>query len=251
MGKDIPQVGDLVVVTVTNVKNFGAICKLEEYPEVEGFIHIAEVATGWVKHIRDHIREGQRTVCKVIGINNERGNVDLSLKKVNAHQKRERITEWKGEQKAEKLLEIVGKALKKPVDDCWKEFANDLVEKYGTLYAAFEDASSENEWLPEVKGKWKNAFVKVAKENVTSPMVSISGNMDIYCLASDGIDRIRSVLATGDAEGVTIRYGGSPRYRMTAIGPDFKMTEELLKTSVQKILDASKKNSVVAEFTRD
>ncbi len=251
MNRNLPEVGDLVVVTIYEVKNFGAKCKLEGYDDVEGFIHIAEVATGWVKHIRDHIREGQRTVCKVININKERGNVDLSLKRVNAHQKRETITEWKGDQKAEKLLEIVANLLKKPIEECYKEFAADLVERYGTLYAAFEDASASEEWMPGVKGKWKTAFIKVARENVATPMVSIGGNLEMYCLSSDGIERIRETLESGTAEGVQIRYGGSPKYRIVVTKPDFKSAEDVLKNSVQNIMETSKKNTVVTEFLRD
>ena len=49
MKQSYPQVGDLVVVTITEVKNFGAKANLEEYRGKEGFIHIAEVATGWVE----------------------------------------------------------------------------------------------------------------------------------------------------------------------------------------------------------
>src|SRR5439155_13041021 len=45
-GYDWPDEGDLVVCTVTNVKNFGAFVTLDEYDAKEGFIHIAEVSSG-------------------------------------------------------------------------------------------------------------------------------------------------------------------------------------------------------------
>lgn len=88
---DIPEIGDLVVVTVTKVEKFGAEVKLDEYKDLNGFIHIAEVANGWVRYIRDHLREGQKTVCKVLQIDSRRKSVDLSLKRVNEHQKREKF----------------------------------------------------------------------------------------------------------------------------------------------------------------
>lgn len=72
MKKGIPEPGELVVVTIKGVKNFGANAKLEEYPGCEGFVHIAEVATGWVKHIKDYLREGQKTVCKVLSVDTSR-----------------------------------------------------------------------------------------------------------------------------------------------------------------------------------
>nr|NIP36032.1 S1 RNA-binding domain-containing protein [Thermoplasmata archaeon]NIS13138.1 S1 RNA-binding domain-containing protein [Thermoplasmata archaeon]NIS21032.1 S1 RNA-binding domain-containing protein [Thermoplasmata archaeon]NIT78497.1 S1 RNA-binding domain-containing protein [Thermoplasmata archaeon]NIW83598.1 S1 RNA-binding domain-containing protein [Thermoplasmata archaeon] len=67
MGKLVgfPEEGELVVGTVVKVENFGAFVSLEEYPGKEGFIHVAEVAPGWVKYIRDYVRENQKIVTKV------------------------------------------------------------------------------------------------------------------------------------------------------------------------------------------
>ena len=102
--KEYPEEGELIVGTVVKVQNFGAFVALDEYPRKEGFIHIAEIATGWVKRIRNHIKEKQKVVCKVMHIDRAKDHVDLSLKRVNEHQKRDKIQLWKNSQKAEKLL---------------------------------------------------------------------------------------------------------------------------------------------------
>ncbi|MEE9223338.1 MAG: S1 RNA-binding domain-containing protein, partial [Thermoplasmata archaeon] len=107
---EYPGIGDLVICSVQNVKNFGAFVSLDEFGGKEGFIHIAEVAAGWIKYIRDYVREGQKVVCKVMKVDISKGHVDLSLKQVNAHQRREKIQGWKNEQKAEKLLEMVAES---------------------------------------------------------------------------------------------------------------------------------------------
>src|SRR3989454_845138 len=122
-----PEEGELVVCTVNNVKNFGAFGTLDEYEGKEGFIHVAEVSSGWIKYIRDYVREGQKLVCKVLRVDREKGHIDLSLKAVNEHQKREKIQEWKNEQKAEKLLSIAAERLGKPVDALWQAGKDDHV----------------------------------------------------------------------------------------------------------------------------
>ncbi len=86
--RGFPENGELVVCTVTSVKNFGAFVTLDEYDNKEGFVHVRDVASGWVKYIRDFIREGQKIVCKVLGVDSSKGHIDLSLKSVNEHQKR-------------------------------------------------------------------------------------------------------------------------------------------------------------------
>ncbi len=250
MKQDLPQVGDLVVVTIREVKNFGAKASLEEYKGKEGFIHIAEVARGWVKYIRDYLREGQKTVCKVLNVDPQKGMVDLSLKRVNPHQRREKISEWKNDQKATKLLEIVAANLGWTVEKCEKDFGRDLESRYGTLYRAFEDASAEDDWLPDVTGPWKQAFKKVASENVAIPSVKIGGYIEMYSLASNGVERLKEVIGEIDGEKLTIQYAGAPRYRLQVVDSNYKSAEEQLKDSITGMESRAKKLGVVFEFNR-
>jgi len=138
MLKELPEKGELVICTVTKAKGFGAFVELDEYPGTKGFIHIKEVAPGWVKNIRDHVREGQKIVCKVMDVDPSKGYVDLSLKRVNEHQKREKIQQWKNEQKAKKLLEMVGEKVGLSFDECLEKFGYELIKKFGSLYNAFD-----------------------------------------------------------------------------------------------------------------
>ena len=76
--KEYPDEGEFVIGTVIKVQNYGAFVILDEYPDREGFIHIAEIASGWVKRIRNHIKEKQKVVCKVMSIDTSKGHVDQS-----------------------------------------------------------------------------------------------------------------------------------------------------------------------------
>jgi Translation initiation factor 2, alpha subunit (eIF-2alpha) len=60
LANDWPEEGELVVCSVKSVKENGAYLDLDTYPEREGFIFIGEIATGWVRNIKTHVREGQR-----------------------------------------------------------------------------------------------------------------------------------------------------------------------------------------------
>ena len=106
MNKEWPEEGDLIVGTVHKVLGYGAFAKLEEYEGKEAFIHISEVSSGWVKNIRDYVRENQKIVARVLRVNPKKGHVDASLKRIREDQRTRRIQQWKIEQKAEKLLEI-------------------------------------------------------------------------------------------------------------------------------------------------
>lgn len=252
---EYPEVGDLVVCSVENVKNFGAFVKLDEYGGKEGFIHVRDVATGWVKYIRDHIREGQKVVCKVLGVDPEKGHIDLSLKQVNEHARREKIQEWKNEKKAEKLLEIAASKLGKSLDQAYAEVGDKLIADFGTLYSAFEQMTKDPD---SVKGlgldrKWAGALTEVARENIELPSVSIHGVLELTVPTPDGIDHIKKALAEAEKadEGeVKIHYLGAPRYRVTVTAEDYKVAEAELKSAVERVTTTVHRAGGHASFKR-
>jgi len=242
---------------VKDVKGFGAFCNLDEYPGKEGFIHIAEVAAGWVKYVRDHVRENQKIVAKVISVDPNRGHVDLSLKRVNDHQRRETISAWKNEQKAEKLLGILGERLNKKPEDMLKDFGMKLVDTYGSLYAAFENAAVNDEAFAEdgLSGPWVKPLVELAKENIQAPFVHVKGYVELQSFAKDGVAEIREALAAAeeseyeDVE-IEVQYTGAPRYRIRVKAPEYKVAEEELRKSAERATKIIAKKGGVGQFIR-
>lgn len=238
--KKFPEVGELVVGTVRQVKSYGAFVKLEEYPNKEGFIHVTEVTTGWVKYIRDYVKENQRVVCKVLRINKQKSLIDLSLKKVNKHQKIGKIKEWKNEQKAERLFDIVAEKLNMDLDKCYKEFGYKLVRTFGSLYAAFEECVINPNVLKEegFKGKWIETFLEIAKENITPPFVEVNGILELTTYSPIGIEHIKNALLKAEnIEGIEIQYIGAPKYRIHVKALDYKTANEKIKKAADIAID--------------
>ena len=252
MKRKYPEVGELVIATVKTIKPYGAFVALDEYDGKEGFIHIGEIATGWIKYIRDYIREGQKVVCKVMRVDPERGHIDLSLKRVNEHQKREKIQQWKNEKKAEKLFEIVAQRLGKSVEECKEEFGYELIERYGSLYDAFEEAAINEDALKEegFSGEWIKVFTEVAKENITPPYVKISGFVELTTSHPHGIEHIKKILSQAGGENITITYVGAPRYRIQVKADNYKDAEDILSKTAEKIINEIKKLGGEGEFHR-
>ncbi|MEA3558761.1 MAG: translation initiation factor IF-2 subunit alpha [Candidatus Thermoplasmatota archaeon] len=259
---EVPEEGELVVATVRQVKNFGVVVDLDEYQKMEGFIHIAEVASGWVKYIRDHVREGQKVVCKVLGIDHRRRTkyVDLSLKAVNDHQKREKIQQWKSEQKAEKLLELIATQIGTTFEDAMKDFGTKLIQEYDSLYKAFEMTAIKEGALQEdgFEGEWVAPFIKMALENITPPYVQINGVLELTSSNPRGLDEIKGalekaekVVALEEDIKLNILYIGSPRFRLILEAPDYKTAEEVLRSSAEAALDNIRENGGEGQFIRN
>lgn len=255
-GYDWPEEGELVVCSVANVKNFGAFVTLDEYENKEGFIHIAEVSSGWIKYIRDYVREGQKVVCKVLRVDKEKGHIDLSLKAVNEHQRRDKIQEWKNEQKAENLLGIVAKRLDKTPAQCWDEFGYDLLDAFGTLYRAFEECVMDEHALEEegFKGAWVKVFVEVARENIVPPYVTIDGYLEATDYAPDGAVHLKDSLVKAAKEDgtvtVKVQYIGAPRYRLVVRAPDYKTAEDEMEKAAARVSKALETKGGEAKFHR-
>ena len=252
-----PEESDLVVCTVKKVTDFGAFVELDEYAKKEGLIHISEVASGWVKYIRDHVREGQKIVCKVLYVDTAKHHIDLSLKDVNEHQRREKIQEWKNEQKAEKWIQYVAKTTKTE-----QEKLNKLIEliyeKFGSVYSAFEKSRANGISTMTDLGiskEFAEAIKKVAEENLKKPQVEIAGYVDLTSSLPDGIEHIKkSLKAAGDIKEdnikIDISYTGAPRYRIHVIAPDYKKAESILKKSSQAAIEIIEKAGGTGEFHR-
>ena len=256
--KEYPDEGELVVGTVVEVQNFGAMVSLDEYAGKQGFIHISEVATGWIKRIRNFIRERQKVVCKVLAVDKNKKHIDLSLKRVNEHQRREKIQEWKNNQKGKKLFEMVAQGLGKPVEECYNEFGDALSKTYGSMFAAFEECAYDVNTFKKdgFSGEWLKTFESVAKDSIVVPFVEIKGMLNLFAWGPDGIDYIRTALDIADKseyEDVTIKlsYIGAPRYMITVKAPDYKVAEDQMKKAVEKAAVYLKKHNGKCEFQRE
>jgi len=252
---EFPEEGELVVGTVTSIRNFGAFVTLDEFAKREAFIHLSEVATGWVKYIRDHVREGQKIVARVLRVDPAKGQIDLSLKRINDHQRREKVQAWKNEQRALRLAGQVATALDKPTDDAVALFGPTLIERYGSLFAAFELASAEPKQFQKEneKAPWVQAFLKVARESIVPPRVTVLGTLEIKDLQADGVDHVKAALLAAekvDPEAVEVQYVGAPRYRVRVQAGQYKAAEETLKKATEAALRSIKAAGGDGSFVR-
>jgi len=237
-----PEIGDFVVCTVKDVTDFGAYALLEEYGKKEGFIHISEIKAGWVKYVRDYVREGQKIVCKVLIVDPSRRHIDLSLKDVNEHQKRAKIQEWKNEQKATKWLQFVAEETNTD-DETMQKIQLKLFDQFGSCFLAFEEAAISGADAFTKIGINKNvvnAIVKIATENIKLPFVDIAGYVDLTCHLPNGIEIIKKALKAAntikeDEVTIDVSYIGAPRYRIKVVAPDYKTAETVLRKSATAV----------------
>ncbi len=229
-----PEIGEMLVCTISSVKQNGAYVELEGYPGREGFIFIGEIASGWVKNIRSHVREGQRVVAKTTKVHQDKQNIELSIKSVSEERRRDALQRWKNEQRASQLLRIVGE--RSGWDEVkTKSMHQDLAETYGTLYSAFEETAIDNEALSNegYDGDWTKLFIETAIENIIPEFVVIRAVAELEIYSSEGIEVIRKALSAvedcsskEDEIEISCFYDGAPEYRIELKAPDWETAEK-------------------------
>jgi len=248
-----PIAGELVVCTVRDIKDFAAFVSLDEYPGREGLIPISEIATGWIKYIRDHIREGQKVVCKVLHVDQSRGHIDLSLKDVNDHQRRDKIREWKNESKARKWIGFAAEHSGENPEVI--EAA--LIKKYGDLYTVFEEIVTEGTDTLKKTGLSAGvieALSQVARENVKVPRVTVAGNLILTSTKPDGVNIIRRALRSAEPKipeaEIELTYLGAPTYRIKVTAPDYKKAEKALEKAAAAAIGVLERSGGEGKFVK-
>lgn len=254
-----PDPSELVVGKVDEIADFGVFVDLSEYEDKRGLVHISEVASGWIKNVRDHVTVGQTVVAKVLDVDESSQQIDLSLKDVNDHQRSEKVQEWKAEQRADNWMTIAfGEDI---TDEQYTAVANEFLPEFGSLYAGFEEAAIHGEDAldgTDLADDEIEAIVETARENVSVPYVTVSGYVDLESPERAGVDVIREALHAAEGNGelpeeveLDVTYVGSPEYRIRVQAPDYKTAETELEESADRAAAYVTDRDGTAEFHRE
>lgn len=253
--ESFPEEGELVLCTVTSVQFHSVFADIDEYGK-SGMIHISEVSPGRIRNIRDFVKEGKKIVCKVLRINQEKGYIDLSLRRVNESEKRRKIEDVKKEQNAEKIVEIAAEKIGIKTEQLYSEISKNTAEKYSSLHDFFEQSAKDESLLGNlgIDKKHIKIIEETIRQRIKPSEVEIVGKLKIATYAPNGIDIIKESLKKAEdaANGkISINYLGSGLYRFMVKAPDYKEAERLMKNATESAISSVAKNSGIAEFNRE
>lgn len=256
---EMPEQGEIVMATVTKVMDHGAYVTLDEYDGMQGFLHISEIAPGWIRSINKHVRNGEKKVLLVKKVNPRRGDIDLSLKQISKDQKKQKIREVKKYEKGNTLMQSVREKAGLSEDDI-SDVEDKIYSKFDSVYDAFIEVGRRGG--SSVGGLGIDGGIVGMIEEVASkiklPSVEIRGVMDIASSRPDGVEVIRKILLDAipdrngsSTENAEITYLGAPKYRLAVTSEDFKSAERVLKPIVSEIQSKIEKKKGTFSFTRE
>ncbi len=255
-----PERGELVLATVKKVTDYGAYVTLEEYNDKEGLLHRNEISTSWVRNIRNHVREGQKLVLKVLRVDPEKKQIDLSRKRVTNRERIDKIYTFKHERKAESFLRITAEKLHIPLEEITEKAAVPIGDAYGDVYTALEEASRQG---PEVLTKVgvpsdiAQALGELAKEKIRPPLVEIKGVLQLKSAKPDGVNQIKKALQTAqktptpNTAKIHISTIAAPKYLLKVQAENYKEAETILQKASETAVKAIRKTGGEGSFTRE
>ena len=252
--QELPEQGEIVLATITKIMDHGVYVSLDEYDGIQGFLHISEIAPGWIRSVSRFVREGEKKVLLVKKVNPKRGDIDLSLKQVSNDQKKQKLKEVKKYEKGKTLLQSVQEKAKLS-DNEIEKLEDSIYSKFDSVYDAFIEIGRNG--INSIKELKLNKKTLSAIEEVCSkiklPSVEIRGIMEITNTKSNGVEIIKKTLLDAMKKNSTIdiTYLGAPKYRLSIIAEDFKTAEKSLKPIIEEIQKNMEKKNGSFKFTRE
>jgi len=263
-----PDVGDFIIGKVIDVQRGYFYVDLLDYEGQDdedlarGLVHISEISSRWIRNIRNHVRLGQVIVLKVLKVDDLKGHVDLSLRRVTAQQKQLRMKEWKYAVKYENLLTFLAEETGKSLDDIYELIGFPILDSFDSYQLALDTIKDDGIQSIEdldIDPELGKKFVRIVEENVEISTVSISGTLSLSSSAPNGIILIKNAIKPGleviknpkETERVDIRYIAAPNYRLEVIDTNYQKTESNLAKILGIIENGITKVGGTFKFTRD
>ena len=242
------------------VAEYGAYVSLEEYGNKEGLLHRNEISTSWVRNIRDHIREGQKLVLKVLRVDHEKKHIDLSRKRVNKRERIDKIFMFKRERKAESFLRLTAEKLHKPIEEVFESAASPMEEAHGDVYTALEESSRHGvEVLTKINvpPEIAQTLAQIAQERIHPPIVEVKGELHLTSTRPDGVNQIKKALqaaqksSTAKTSKINIYTIAAPKYSLKVEAENYKEAESLLRKASEAAIKTMTKTGGEGRFQRE
>lgn len=76
------RVNDIIIVTVTSIKDYGVFVKTDS--DYTGLIHISEINGDYIRNIKSYFNNLTTFKARIIGIDEEKKHLSLSMKNLNS-----------------------------------------------------------------------------------------------------------------------------------------------------------------------
>ena len=227
------ELGDNVLCTVERIEGTVVFVTLDGGKE--GSIVVSEIAPGRIRNLRDYVVPKKKIVCKILRIS-EKGNIELSLRRVSAKERKEVLDKYNQERAYTSIL---------------KKVLGDKTEK---IIEKIKSEDSVSDFFLEVKTNPKKLenlvgsdFKKILEILNVQKIKKAVAKKEIILKSEDsnGIEIVKKVL--GSDSKAEIKYLAAGRYSVQTVSDDIKKASVILREILEKIEKRARESK--AEFS--
>ena len=163
---EFPEIESLVMVNVRNIADMGAYVSLLEYNNIEGMILLSELSRRRIRSIHKLIRVGRNEVVMVLRVDQEKGYIDLSKRRVSPEDVAACEDKFNKAKAVHGVLRHIADRKGLYLEELYEKIGWPLYRKYGHAYDAFKlvlgddiDPFAELEFPEELKNELK-AYIR-------------------------------------------------------------------------------------------
>ncbi|CAG9334855.1 unnamed protein product [Blepharisma stoltei] len=243
-----PKIDDIVVVEVQRVENEGAYVSLLEYNNIEGMIPLGELSRKRIRSVTKLTRIGKTEYVTVIRVDEAKGYLDLSKKRVAPEEIQECENKFNKSKTVNSILRHVAQTTKTDIEILYETIGWPLYDKYEHAYDAFRMAVSDSNSVLEgleMTQEVKNSLLSVIRSRLSPHPINIRADFGVTCFEYDGIDAIKEALSAGAAMAsdriqVKIRLIAAPVFVLVVTTIDRNQGMILANSVLRKIMEEIK-----------
>lgn len=239
--KKFPEISEIVIAKTFSIDDNILNMKLTEYNNIVGLVLNSELSKKKVKSIHQITKVGNTEVCQVLGVDNQRGYIDLSLKCVGEKDKKECLNNAKKNKLSYQIMQKVANLANITIEKLYNDFGYEMIKEYGSLYRYLAKGKKNPTVFKENK-EYGEYFIDVINEQFKPSTYKVKGDIEVASHIG-GVNGIKKAfenasVAYPNLEMVLLK---SPTYSITGTGDDkeglitkINNAFEIIRKSIEK-----------------
>eukprot|EP01100_Stratorugosa_tubuloviscum_P012845 TRINITY_DN6217_c0_g1_i1.p1 TRINITY_DN6217_c0_g1~~TRINITY_DN6217_c0_g1_i1.p1 ORF type:complete len:390 (-),score=215.30 TRINITY_DN6217_c0_g1_i1:92-1261(-) len=245
-----PEIDDLVMVCVRRIADVGAYVSLLEYNNIEGMIQFSELSRRRIRSVNKLIRVGKIEVAIVLRVDQEKGYIDLSKRRVSPEESKKLTERFNKSKTVHSIMRHVAEVTHTNLEDLYTTFGWPLYKKYKHAYDAFRLSMHEPTIFEgfTLSPEGFEVLKREIQRRLTAQPIKLRADFEISCFSYEGVDAVKSALLAGQGMGTTnlpvqIKLVAPPLFVATATSLDKEKGIEVLNAVIIKAREEIEKHN--------
>jgi len=210
---------------------------------------LSELSRRRIRSINKLIRVGRNEVVVVLRVDEEKGYIDLSKRRVSPEDIEKCEEKYNKAKAVHGILRHVAQSTKTPLEELYQKVGWPLYRKFGHAFDAFKKSVVdplviEETWKENAEGlsdEVKQSLIENIKRRLTPQPLKCRADIEVTCFRYEGIDAIKAALFDGRKAmeekdlPVEIKLVAPPLYVMMTTALDKDIGLEALNYAINRI----------------